>query len=76
MADEHFVCLEMLEFLVAIDGKEQSCCSSQGSEFGGDLPVNEVTWPKLAHRHLVTLIEVKKKWQSQWIETKGAQKAH
>ncbi|CAM6010122.1 unnamed protein product [Sphagnum balticum] len=29
-------------------------------EFGGDLPVNEVTWPELAHRYLVTLIEVKK----------------
>jgi hypothetical protein len=32
------------------DGREQSSCSSQGSEFGGDLPANEVTWPELAHQ--------------------------
>ncbi len=44
---------------MAITSKEQSSCSSQGLEFGGDLPVNEVTWPELAHRYLVTLIEVK-----------------
>jgi hypothetical protein len=42
------------------DGREQSSCSSQGSEFGGDLPANEVTWPELAHQYLVTLIQVKK----------------
>ncbi len=45
---------------MAIDGREQSSCSSQGSESGGDLPVNEVTWPELPHQYLVTLIEVKK----------------
>jgi hypothetical protein len=42
------------------DGREQSSCSSQGSEFGGDLPVNEVAWPELAHQYLVFLIQVKK----------------
>ncbi|CAK9189533.1 unnamed protein product [Sphagnum troendelagicum] len=42
------------------DGREQSSYSSQGSEFGGDLPVNEVTWPELAHQYLVTLIQVLK----------------
>ncbi len=46
--------------LVAINRREQSSCSSQGSEFGGDLHVNEVTWLELAHQYLVTLIEVKK----------------
>jgi hypothetical protein len=45
---------------VAITNEEESSCSSQGSEFGGDLPVNEVTWPELAHWYLVTFIEVKK----------------
>jgi len=42
------------------DGREQSSCSSQGSEFGGDLPVNEVTWPELAHQYLVAFIQGKK----------------
>jgi len=45
---------------VAIDGKEQSSCSSQGLKFGGDLLVNEVTWPELAHQYLIILIEVAK----------------
>jgi len=43
---------------VEINGRGQSSCSSQSSEFGGDLPVNEVTWPEIAHQYLVTLIEV------------------
>ncbi|CAM6021320.1 unnamed protein product [Sphagnum balticum] len=42
------------------DSREQSSCSSQGSEFGGDLPVNEVAWPELAHQYLVFLIHLKK----------------
>jgi len=32
---------------------------SMTPEFEGDLPVNEITWPELAHQYLVTLVEVK-----------------
>ncbi len=41
-------------------GREQSSCSSLGSEFGGDLPVNELTWPELAHQYLIAFIQGKK----------------
>jgi hypothetical protein len=41
------------------DTRKQSSFSSQGSEFGGDLPVNEVTWPELAHQYLVTFMQGK-----------------
>ncbi len=49
-----------LSFSSICDGRKQSSCSSQGSEFGGDLPVNEVTWPELAHQYLVTFMQGKK----------------
>lgn len=29
-------------------------------EFGDDLPMNPITWPELAHRYLVALLDVKK----------------